>query len=126
MARKYLAWVEGALKAGEDGKAAQDEIVVTMMIWMIDFRAIDAALDLAAHVLKHGLKLPERYNRTAGSLVAEEIATVALAQPDKVTLEQQQPVAPLPQAQAPTTPAHPGTPPSAERGGHNRTNPVAP
>src|SRR3546814_4841498 len=61
-----------------------------MMIWMIDFRAIDAALDLAAHVLKHGLKLPERYNRTAGCLVAEEIATVALAERDKVTLEQLQ------------------------------------
>src|SRR3546814_14469110 len=99
MARKYLAWVEGALKAGEDGKAAQDEIVVTMMIWMIDFRAIDAALDLAAHVLKHGLKLPERYNRTAGCLVAEEIATVALAEPDKVTLEQLQRLAPPPAEQ---------------------------
>lgn len=99
MARKYLAWVEGALKAGEDGKVAQDEIVVTMMIWMIDFRAIDAALDIAAHVLKHGLKLPERYNRTAGCLVAEEIATVALAEPDKVTLEQLQRVAALTEEQ---------------------------
>src|SRR3546814_6128985 len=70
-----------------------------MMIWMIDFRAIDAALDLAAHVLKHGLKLPERYNRTAGCLVAEEIATVALAEPDKVTLEQLQRVAALTEEQ---------------------------
>lgn len=95
MAQKYLAWVEGAVKAGEEGKAAQDEIVVTMMIWMIDFRAIDAALAIAAHVLKHGLALPERYNRTAGCLVAEEIATVALAEPDKVTLEQLQRTAAL-------------------------------
>src|SRR3546814_10989062 len=95
MAHKYLAWVEGAVKAGQEGKAAQDEIVVTMMIWMIDFRAIDAALELAAHVLKHGLKLPARYNRTAGCLVAAEIATVALAEPETVTPEQPQSVAAL-------------------------------
>src|SRR3546814_999334 len=78
---------------------------LTMMIWMIDCRAIDAALELAAHVLKHGLKLPERYNRTAGCLVAEEIATVALAEPEKVTLEQLQRVAALTEEQDMPAPA---------------------
>jgi hypothetical protein len=95
MALKYADWVKGALEAGKQGKAAQDEIVITMMIWMIDFRAIDDALDIAAHVLAHGLILPERYQRTAGCFVAEEIATVALAHPEAVTLAQLQRTAAL-------------------------------
>lgn len=85
---QYAAWVAGALKAGREGKAAQDEIVVTMMIWAIDIRAIDDALDLAEHVLAHGLTLPERYNRTAACLVAEEIAEAALKERGAITLAQ--------------------------------------
>lgn len=95
LAGQYDAWVDGALAAGRDGKAAQDEIVVTMMIWAIDCRAIDRALDIAEHVLAHGLSLPERYNRTAACLVAEEIAEAALKEPGTITLAQLRRVAAL-------------------------------
>lgn len=88
MAAKFLPWVKGALEAGAEGKAAQDEIVVTVMIWAIDYRDIDFALDIAGHVLKHGLALPERYNRTAACLVAEEIAEVYLREPGSVSGKQ--------------------------------------
>lgn len=88
MAAKFLPWVKGALEAGAAGKAAQDEIVVTIMIWAIDYRDIDFALDIAAHVLKHGLTLPERYNRTAACLIAEELAEVYLREPGSVSAAQ--------------------------------------
>jgi len=95
MAAKYLPWVAGALHAGAEGKAAQDEIVVTIMIWAIDYRDISAALVIADHVLTHGLSLPDRYTRTPACLIAEEIAEVAIREPGTVTLEQLQRVAEL-------------------------------
>ena len=86
MARTYINWVKGVLEAGEEGQAAQDEIVTTMMIWAIDCRDFDSAIRIAAHVLKFNLALPERYNRTAGCFIAEDIAEVALKDPEAVTL----------------------------------------
>lgn len=88
MATKFHPWILGALEAGENGAAAQDEIVVTNMVWAIDYRDIDMALDIAAHVLTHGLTLPERYNRTAACLVAEEIAEAAIKEPGTISLPQ--------------------------------------
>lgn len=76
----YDAWIEGALRAGANGgKAAQDEIVTTMLVWHIDVGSWIMALQLAVHVLTHGLTLPERYKRTPATLIAEEIADAALA-----------------------------------------------
>lgn len=88
MATAYRDWIEGVLAAGEQGLASQDEILVTNMIWAIDYRDFDYATRIAAHVLKFNLTLPERYNRTPACFVAEEIATIALAQHEQVTLEQ--------------------------------------
>lgn len=88
MAKAFDAWVAGALAAGAEGKAAQDEILTTMMIWAIDYRDIDRALDLAAHAITHGLILPERYKRTTACFVAEDIADAWLKDPNDVTREQ--------------------------------------
>lgn len=88
MAQTYVSWIDGVLAAGDHGQAAQDEILVTNMIWAIDYRDFDYALRLAAHVLKFGLALPERYNRSTGCFIAEDIATVALANHEAVTLDQ--------------------------------------
>ncbi|KQM21955.1 hypothetical protein ASE49_01180 [Novosphingobium sp. Leaf2] len=87
-AKAFADWIEGVLKAGEQGTAVQDEILVTNMVWAIDYRDFDYALRLGAHALKHGLVLPERYNRTVACFLAEDIATVALAQHELVSLEQ--------------------------------------
>lgn len=84
----FTEWIEGALAAGEQGIAAQDEILVTNLVWAIDYRDFDYALRLGAHVLRFNLVMPERYNRTAACFLAEEIATVALTQHELVTLEQ--------------------------------------
>lgn len=88
MAKAFDAWVAGVLEAGQRGEAAQDEILVTMMIWALDCRDIDRALDLAAHAITHGLALPERYTRKLGCFVAEDIAEAWLADARDVTREQ--------------------------------------
>jgi hypothetical protein len=88
MAETFRAWVDGALAAGAEGTAAQDEIVAQTMIWAIDYRDFDRALDIGEHVLRFGITLPERYVRTPACLLAEEIATAALAEPQLATLEQ--------------------------------------
>jgi hypothetical protein len=88
MAETFRPWVDGALAAGAEGSAAQDEIVAQMMIWAIDYRDFDRALDIGEHVLRYGIALPERYVRTPACLLAEEIATAVLADPKLATLKQ--------------------------------------
>lgn len=88
----YMDWVDGAIAAGQDqdgkpGTAVQDEIVVTMLIWAIDVGAYDLGLEIAEHCLKHGLAMPERYSRTMGCFVAEQIAEQALAEGGEVPME---------------------------------------
>ncbi|HEY9092027.1 phage terminase small subunit [Parasphingorhabdus sp.] len=86
-AHKYVDWVAGALQAGLEEKAVQDEIVVTQMIWALDYGNYTYALIIADHCLKHGLALPERYSRSLGCLVAEQVAENALAPDADIPLE---------------------------------------
>ena len=79
MVDRYLPHVEGSLEAAaETGKAVQDEVLTTMMLWLFDIGEFDRGLDIAEHVLRYGLELPERFRRTPGCLVAEEVAVAAL------------------------------------------------
>lgn len=71
----YVPYIEGVLQAGQ---GAQDDVVVTIMVWRFDAGDFDGGLDVAAYVLQHGLKMPDRFNRTTGCVVAEEVATAAL------------------------------------------------
>lgn len=87
MARAFDAWIEGVLAAGEQGQAAQDEILVWNMVWALDYRDFDYALRLASHAMRFHLVMPERYNRTVACFVAEEIATVALTMKEAVSLD---------------------------------------
>lgn len=68
---EYAAYVEGVLAADA---GAPDEVITTVMVWAIDASMYRSALDLAAYVLKHKLAMPDRFERTTGCLVAEEIA----------------------------------------------------
>lgn len=72
---EYADYLTGVLQA--DG-GAQDEVVTTCMVWAIDAGAYRQAMDLAAYVIKHKLTMPDRFKRTVGCLVAEEVAEAAL------------------------------------------------
>lgn len=79
MIPEYLPWISGLLRAArEKGEAAQDEVIPTIMIWLIDVGQFEPALELVEHVLAYDIALPSRYARTAPALIAEEIAGAAL------------------------------------------------
>ena len=83
MLPRYRPWIDAALAADSP---AQDDVVTTVLVWTIDIADWPQALRLAAHVLTHGLPLPERYRRDAATLIAEEFATAGLAPDPTITV----------------------------------------
>lgn len=71
----YVPYVEGVLAAGN---GAQDEVLTTIMVWRIDAGDFPGALAIAAYVLKHNMLMPDRFERSTGCLIAEEVAEAAL------------------------------------------------
>ncbi|MBB1625172.1 phage terminase small subunit [Achromobacter sp. UMC71] len=76
MLPKYRDYLDGVLAADAGG---QDEIVTTLMVWHLDVCELARGLELAGYVIKHGLALPERYNRTVGTLLLDEVGDAVLA-----------------------------------------------
>lgn len=73
---EYEAWVTGALEAGN---GAQDAVLMTVLVWYIDVGDYARALDIADYALEHNLALPDQYNRTLATVLADEIGDAALA-----------------------------------------------
>lgn len=71
----YDSWIEGVL-VSDTGQA--DEVLTNIMIWQIDIGNYDRALTLAEYVIRHNLPLPDRYQRTIGPLLVDEICDQAL------------------------------------------------
>lgn len=71
----YRDYLQGVLNSGA---GVQDEVFTTLMLWAIDAEEYEQALGLANYVLEHKLKLADRFERPAATMVAEEIATSAL------------------------------------------------
>ncbi len=80
----YRPWCELRLAAGRavDGhdlpSSGADDVLPTMMVWLIDTGDFANALELAEHVLRFHVPLPSRYERSAPALIVEEIATAAI------------------------------------------------
>lgn len=81
----FAAWIDGVIEADQP---VQDEILVTNMVWAIDYRDLGYAIRLARFALAHGLSMPDRYNRTVACFLAEEVAELAISSPEAVTHEQ--------------------------------------
>lgn len=73
---EYVPWVDGALQ----GQGAQDDVLMSVMVWRIDVGDWRGALDIAAYALRYGLSLPDQYKRNLPCLLAEEFADNALLQ----------------------------------------------
>lgn len=73
---EYASYVAGAL---EGGRGAQDDVLMTVMIWRVDAGDYAGALEIARYALRHGLTLPDHYERSAAAAIAEEFADAALA-----------------------------------------------
>lgn len=65
----YAPWVAGVLA---DGRGAQDDIVMTVMLWRLDAGDIAGALEIAPYALKYGLTSDHR--RTTPYMLVEEVA----------------------------------------------------
>ncbi|WOD12796.1 phage terminase small subunit [Pseudomonas sp. NyZ704] len=71
----YAPYIDGVLGAG---KGAQDEVLTTLMLWHFDAGEYSVGLRIGEYVLQHGLTMPDRFNRSAACLIAEEPAELAL------------------------------------------------
>lgn len=67
----YKPYLQGIL---EVKPGVQDAVVTEMLVWSIDVAEYDFALDLAEYVLEHGLKLPDRFERSEACFITEDIA----------------------------------------------------
>ncbi|MEB2546596.1 phage terminase small subunit [Burkholderia gladioli] len=76
MLPEYVDYVAGVLEAG---RGAQDDVLVWTMIWRIDVGDYDDALTIARYALSHDLKLPDHFDRTLGTVIAEQFAEAALS-----------------------------------------------
>lgn len=73
---EYADYVAGVLSTG---RGAQDDVLVTIMVWRIDAGDFDGALAVAVYALTHGLALPDQFERSLASVVAEQFADAALS-----------------------------------------------
>ncbi|KWC25382.1 terminase [Burkholderia ubonensis] len=73
---EYADYVAGVLNGG---RGAQDDVLVTVMVWRIDAGDFDGALVIADYALTHRLSLPDQFERSLASVVAEQFADEALA-----------------------------------------------
>lgn len=71
----YLPWVTGVL---ETGTGAQDDILMTVLLWRLDAGDIPGAIEIARYALRFGLSMPDGHARTAPYMLAEEVALAAL------------------------------------------------
>ncbi|HDR9470977.1 terminase [Burkholderia multivorans] len=71
----YDAWVAGVL---EGATGAQDDVLMTIMVWRVDVGDFRGALEIGAYALRHGLPLPDQYKRSTPCLLVEEFAEAAL------------------------------------------------
>jgi len=71
----YQPWIAGLLAADRGG---QDDVLVTVMLWTLDTGDLEGAFDMADYVIRHGLSTPDQYDRTAPTLIAEEVADTAI------------------------------------------------
>ncbi|MEK6468189.1 phage terminase small subunit [Enterobacter hormaechei] len=72
---EYEGWIEGTLD-GDSGR--QDEVITRLMVWAIDCRDYALALRLGRYVVRHGLTLPDNFNRTAATFLTEEMSKPVL------------------------------------------------
>ncbi|HBU8487308.1 TPA: terminase [Klebsiella pneumoniae] len=73
----YEGWIEGTLD-GDSGR--QDEVIVTLMVWAIDTGDYALASRIGRYVVTHSLLMPDRFNRTAATVLVDEICDPILVQ----------------------------------------------
>lgn len=73
---EYGAYLDGLV---ESGASAQDNVLVTLMLWNFDCAHIGRALTLARVAMDNNMAMPEQHRRNLATVVAEETADLLLA-----------------------------------------------
>ena len=71
----YAPYIEGALQ----GSAPKDDVLMTIMVWHLDVGDFPSAVAIARHALAHNMPMPDRFQRNAATVLAEEVADAMLA-----------------------------------------------
>lgn len=71
----FDAYVTGVL---EGGNGAQDDVLMTVMLWRLDVGDLAGGIAIAEYALRHGLDTPDRFERDTASLVVEQVAEEAM------------------------------------------------
>lgn len=81
---EFDPYVDGVLA---EAPGVQDEVLVTQMIWRLDAGRFDEAYAIAGYALEHELAMPERFNRTLATYIAEEYAEAVIQADGKDDVE---------------------------------------
>lgn len=71
----YAPWVAGVL---EGATGAQDDVLMTIMVWRVDVGDFEGALEIGAYAMRHNLTLPDQFKRSTPCLLVEQFADAAL------------------------------------------------
>ncbi len=71
----YLDYLDGVLAADV---GAQDPVITTLLVWLLDVGDYLPALQVADYCLRHELQLPDRFNRNVATLLLDEVSDAAL------------------------------------------------
>lgn len=80
----FREWVDGVIEADAP---VEDDIVMTSLVWAIDTGDFPRAVEIGRFALRHGLKMPERYNRSVATFLREDIAQIEIDDAGTVDLE---------------------------------------
>lgn len=72
---EYMEYLDGVLEADA---GVQDPVVTTLLVWMLDVGEWLQALQVAEYCLRHGLQLPDRFNRNVPTLLLDEVSDAAI------------------------------------------------
>lgn len=75
MLADFEPYLDGVLEAG-NGQA--DEVLTTCLIWHIDAGNYGRAVQLAAYAVQHGMELPDHYERTLPTALADEFGEAGI------------------------------------------------
>ena len=76
MLADFDAYLAGVLQADAGG---QDAVLATVLVWHLDAGNWARALELAEYALRHGVQLPDQYQRTLPTLLLDEVSEAAIA-----------------------------------------------
>ena len=76
MLADFDAYLTGVLQADAGG---QDTVLATVLVWHLDAGNWARALELAEYALRHGVQLPDQYQRTLPTLLLDEVSEAAIA-----------------------------------------------